>query len=699
MTDVSRNPLSRFGLFPALWGGAVLAGLWWACWPASAAKPQAVTLAAAPAKQEPAAPKIRPRNAGGKGGSGNATQPTSPLPTQKSERSSTGSAAPHRSLQKPDPLVIAKQVDALILAELQQKKLPVASRCSDEDYLRRVSFDLAGVSPSPEEVTLFGLDPHPHKRAQAVARLLQTPAHAENWARYWKDVVFLRATEARAGIAERSFQEWLKSQFSSNQSWDAITTALITATGDVQEAGQTALIYSHSADPDEVAAETSRIFLGIQIQCANCHDHPNDRWKREQFHQLAAFFPRTRVAPKRLGGERRSFEISSLVVNTSPAGRRGGRAGTEMTQMFSSPEEFFANPERFIKALDTDGDSKISKEEASRGPGRGQLFNRLLSMGDTDKDGKLSLEEIKKIPPPDNNLRRGSPEHYMPDLKDPRSKGILVNPKFFIGDLQPAQGLSDLDRRNTLAKYITSPANSWFAKAIINRLWGALCGEGFYMPIDDIGPDRHASYPAALDALSTGFIASGYDLHWLFTVITATDVYQRRMHRKDPAQTTLAFAAAAPTRLRADHLFDSLIRVLGIQEPEPVARTNAQGMPPRNDNSPRGQFHTLFNFDPSTLPDDVLGTIPQALFLMNTAVVNNLIKASDSRTSLSRILQKYRNDRVALQELYLLVHAREPSATEMQICLDYIRQINRREEAFEDIFWSLLNSTEFQTKR
>ena len=80
-------------------------------------------------------------------------------------------------------------------------------------------------------------------------------------------------------------------------------------------------------------------------------------------------------------------------------------------------------------------------------------------------------------------------------------------------------------------------------------------------------------------------------------------------------------------------------------------------------------------------------------------MTNSLIRAGDSRTPLARILQKYPDDKAALQELYLLVHAREPSESELRICRDYIKQIGKRNEAFEDIFWSLLNSTEFQTRR
>ena len=100
-------------------------------------------------------------------------------------------------------------------------------------------------------------------------------------------------------------------QLHNGVSWDKITTELITATGNVREEGQTALIFAHQGNAEEIAAEASRIFLGIQIQCANCHDHPTDEWKREQFHQLAAFFPRVRVRVIK-DTKPRTFEVVSF---------------------------------------------------------------------------------------------------------------------------------------------------------------------------------------------------------------------------------------------------------------------------------------------------------------------------------------------------------------------------------------------------
>jgi hypothetical protein len=580
---------------------------------------------------------------------------------------------------------VAKKVDEAILTELHRVKAPIADKCSDEDFLRRVSLDIAGTTPSPSEVTLFGIDPSADKRTKAVNRLLASKEYAESWMRYWRDVILMRATEMRANLVRKSFEPWMTEQLQKNVAWDKIVTEILTATGDVEEVGDTILVMAQGGEADEVASEASRIFLGIQIQCANCHDHPSDIWKREQFHQFAAFFTRVRLQQRNMPI---GFEVGSV---------QGG--GDGMRERFQQSLE---NPERLISLLDRNGDKKISKEEATRGPGGGGQgqFTRIIDIADTNKDGAVTAEELKKMPKPDPRPGRGSEEYYMPDLNDPTSKGTKVDPQFFVNNAKPGTGLSDSERRDKVSKYVTSRDNLWFARAFINRMWYELVGEGFYMPIDDLGPEREAKYPAALDALRAGFVANNYDIQWLFRTITATETYQRKIRPRDASQSTPAFASATPSRLRADQLFDSVLNALGLREEDlaPPQFTGNQGPGSRLLRTQRARFHDLFGVDPSTLPEDISGTVPQALFMMNNSLLAGQVRGSGS-TRLAGILQKFPNDKDALIELFIHVHAREPSAAELKTCQDFIQQTKNRQEAYEDILWSLLNSTEFQTKR
>lgn len=579
------------------------------------------------------------------------------------------------TVQPVDARAVAAEVDRLIAEELRRSGTAEAGLTRDEDFLRRVSFDLAGRLPTPDEVTYFALNPDAHKRAELIDQLLQSDAFAESWARYWRDVIYSRATDMRARLSQPAFERWMTGQLKAGTGWDRIATELITATGPVRENGQTALMFAHGGEATEIAAETSRIFLGIQIQCANCHDHPTDQWKREQFHQLAAYFPRVRI--------RQDPSTSPPTFEVVSADLGGGR-------------EFLPEPDQLFARLDRNRDGKLTREEIAQSQ-LGPFFARVLERGDANRDQALSLAEFKALPRPQLSGRGGPAEYYMPDLSDPGSRGTLTQPVFFVNQVAAPRGLRDVDRRSELARQLTSPDNPWFARALVNRIWAEMLGRGFYMPVDDLGPERTPEYPEVLQVLSDGFVASGYDLKWLFRAIANTRAYQREIRPHDPSGRTPAFASTTPTRLRADQLYDAILGVLGAGELSAVAGGRGQGFA-RFPASPRALFAAVFGFDPSTPQEELTGSVPQALFMMNSPLLNRMIQGSGG-TRLARILRDNAEDRDAVQELYLLVLARQPSERELQISLDYVRETGKRTEAFEDLMWSLLNSSEFLSKR
>lgn len=587
-----------------------------------------------------------------------------------------------KAAKRVDAKTIAKQVDRLIDKEMNSNSVRVAPQTSDEDFLRRITFDLAGTTPSPREVTLFGLSASSSKRSKQIDKLLNSDEYATNWARYWRDVIFTRATNMRVLQVQRPFEEWMTEHLKNNSGWDEIATEIVTATGDIRDSGETALIFAQEGQASEIAAETSRIFLGIQMQCANCHDHPWDSWKRDQFHELTAFFPRIGLRPIREEMRTISYEVVS--VDQESRRRKGG--------------QLFQNPERFIRFLDRNRDGKVNKTEASRAPQLARGFDRFLQVADKNGDKALSVSEVKNAQfPMPNRPGQGSTEYFMPDLDNPTSEGTRMNPKFFVTDQKARTNMTDIERRTVLSRYLTATNNEWFAKAFVNRIWSEMLGQGFYMPIDDIGPERSADYPEVLDLLSNGFAASGFDIKWLFRTIANTDAYQREIRASDPSGATPAFASATPTRLRADQLYTAIFKVLGIDETK-VRGAGGQMNYRSRRRSPRFGFNQIFGFDPSTPQEDLLGNVPQALFMMNSPGINSLIRAN-GRTKLAQIIQKYPDNEDAINELYLQVLAREPSSKEMQITTGYIKNVGNRGEAYEDLLWSLLNSSEFISKR
>jgi hypothetical protein len=578
--------------------------------------------------------------------------------------------------RRPDPAAVARLVDEKIDSKLRQDGVEPAPTATDEEFLRRVSLDVLGRPPSPDEVTFFVLDPAPDKRGRLVRDSLAASEFARSQARYWREAIGYRAQDRRFQLVAPALEEWLDAAIRADRGWDAIAADLITATGPVQEDGSTGLVVAQMAQAPELAAEVSRLFLGIQIQCAQCHDHPYDEWKREQFHELAAFFARVRVERRQGDGGRPSFEV----VSVDPAGRGGAESGDRIRQRLI---------ERFSD-FDADQDQKLVAAEVPE-PQR-RVFDRFIAAGDRNGDKALSLEEVRNLRLPGDRGRGG--EYRMPDLERPEAPGTVVHPAFFVNQKAAKKGLGDEDRRRTLVELVTSPENPWFARALVNRVWARLVGQGFVEPVDDMGPGRPVAHPEALDVLAKGFRESGFSLKWLHEAVLQTRAYQRQLRPQPHEPGASRFACVPASRLGADQLFDALAAALDVQ-PGGAAVPSGRGPGPRD---ARAQFRALFGFDPSTPQADLQGSIPQALFLMNSPVVHGRVNARGD-TPLARLLREHADDQAVISELYLRAFARTPSGRELAVCKDYVAKVGDRAEAFEDIFWSLVNSSEFITRR
>jgi hypothetical protein len=174
-------------------------------------------------------------------------------------------------------------------ARLAAAGISPASRSTDAEFLRRISLDLVGVVPRVADARQFLAEESPTKREQLIERLLASPAHATHLANTWRGIMLPGGVNLEQANNIAGVQNWLRQRFSDNVRYDNLVSELLVATeGD---AGGPALFYtSLELAPEKLAANTARIFLGLQIECAQCHDHPFDSWKQADFWGYAAFF-------------------------------------------------------------------------------------------------------------------------------------------------------------------------------------------------------------------------------------------------------------------------------------------------------------------------------------------------------------------------------------------------------------------------
>ena len=168
-----------------------------------------------------------------------------------------------------------------------------AAVCSDEEFCRRSSLDLCGVIPRVSELREFLDDESPDKRSRWLERLLNSPTHATHLASTWRNIMLPGGTDLEQLQNAVGVQNWLRAEFAENVRYDRIVYELLVATSGA-ESGPALFYTSLELQPEKLAAATARIFLGLQIECAQCHNHPFDHWKQEDFWGYAAFFARTR---------------------------------------------------------------------------------------------------------------------------------------------------------------------------------------------------------------------------------------------------------------------------------------------------------------------------------------------------------------------------------------------------------------------
>lgn len=490
---------------------------------------------------------------------------------------------------------LAGIIDRGIADRLKSENVPASALADDAEFLRRASLDITGIIPTADRAVAFLDSKDPNKRALLIDELLASQKFGRHMADVWQGMLVPLNSDNRR-LDPNPMGNWLAERFNRNQPWDKLVYDLITATGSQEDNGAVTFFVGNPT-ADKMTDSVTRLFLGIQLQCAQCHNHPFTSWKQTEYWGIAAFF--MKVAPDR----------------AQQAAKKGISPGVS---------------------------------ESARGLGK-----------------KNKLPESAKFVPA----------------------------RFLTGET-PKMPAGE-PYRPVLAKWLTSAGNPFFAKAMVNRLWGQLFGKGFVNAVDNMHDDNPASHPEVLQALTEQFKESGFDVKYLIRAICNSEAYQRTSKPTgNNASFATLFGHMSIKTLTPEQLFDCLAQVTGSMA-GPLEGRLAKKVPPAllkkgPMGGPRAQFTAFFRASDEPDPTEYEAGIPQALRLMNSPQHNRKADLLD------KAVQAGATPEQVITRLYLGTISRRPSDEERGRLLAFVdKNGSDTRKAYSDLLWVLLNSSEF----
>ncbi len=499
-----------------------------------------------------------------------------------------------------DALELASKIDRIVRAEWAAKGVKPTGPATDAEFLRRLYLDVAGRIPLVSEVREFLEDASPDKRRRAVEKLLDGPHYVNHLTNVYRALLVPPTNNQQLQGLGQGMDQWLRKRFRENVGYNQLVRELITAPVN----GNRGRPAAGPADPpplayyqfnefraENLAASTSRLFLGVNLECAQCHDHPFAKWTRKQFWEYAAFFSGVRPA---------------------------------------RPEQPF-NP-------------------AAEDPKK-----REIDIPNTDKKAQARFLDGSE-----------------PTWKD------------------------EVSTRATLAEWLTAADNPYFARAAANRMWAHFFGIGIVEPVDEPTDDNPPSHPELLDEMAKAFAGRAFDLKFLVRAITLSKTYQLSSaaaegHVDEPR----LFNRMAVKGLTAEQLYDSLAQATGyVPRARPGQPNGRVGFDPA-----RQEFLTRFanHADKRT---EVQTSILQALALMNGRFVADATSEDVKRSGLfAAVLDlPFLDTAGRVETLYLATLSRPPRDDERDKLVKYVNgggPSGDPKKALADVYWALLNSSEF----
>ena len=414
-------------------------------------------------------------------------------------------------------------------AALKDVQLRVAPVIDDLAFLRRATVDLIGRIPTTDEIKQFEADRGNDKREKLIDRLVAHSRFPERWTVFFADM--LRVRSGQDGGPQ--LLAYVNRSVAEKKPYDEMVRELIATNGRPESSPAAGFALGDAANPMALAGATSQIFLGVRMQCAECHDHPFDDWKQKEFYDLAAFF-----------GTIKRVEAGKNVKRIYTT--EGNETAVKWPPEREQPAKRDAVPPKFPFELVnyTTKPDYIARLEDRRRP----------------NSGVISAAAAKKVL--DDLVDGLDVKQTLRDSK--QDAALLAEAKAAAQKNQDGRSIyAQSEERKKLAALITDPRNPYFARAFVNRVWAELVGRGFVEPLDNISAYNDIRHPQALQFLAQEFVASAYDVRSLIKTVMLTQAYQRGhlsagADVKELANAEENFTATRPRRMLGEVLFDSV---------------------------------------------------------------------------------------------------------------------------------------------
>jgi hypothetical protein len=595
-------------------------------------------------------------------------------------------------------------IDRFVLSRLEREGLQPTGDAERATLIRRATYDLIGLPPTPEEIDAFVKDSSPNAFASVVDRLLASPRYGERWGRYWLDVV--RYSDTAGDNSDFPipqmylYRNWVISAFNRDLPYNqfvreqlagdllvskdaAETRERIIATGYIANArrfGSTVDDYPQHLTIEDTLDNLGRAFLGLTINCARCHNHKFDPITAEDYYGLYGIFRSTRYPWPGIELEQKQRDLAPLVSATEFVAAM--KAQKEKSEQFKSE---VARLEKELK--DAKGDDRKQRDQ--------QL-----------QDARKAAEAFARLPLPVEQayaVGEGAKiEDAFVQLKgEPAKRGPLVRRRFptILGGTE----LSAENRtsgRLQLADWIVEPQNPLTARVLVNRLWLYHFGKGLVSTPNDFGRQgKSPSHPELLDWLASRFVESGWSIKSMHRTIMLSRTYclasikLEANQDRDPGNDF--YSHFSSRRLDAEAIRDTLLVLggnldLAVGGPHPfppqtewkftqhnpfkaVYETNHRSVYLMTQRIQRHPYLSIFDGPDSAVstPQRLTSTTPlQALYLLNDPFVHQ-----QSQRFAAWVLAESLDDSIRMDRAYRRMFGRLPESEERQAGLEFLKQM------------------------